>query len=252
MPSPGPSPVSTDAPLATGSPFWLRLHGVWVQVEGVVPGVSVAAERPRSSLVTAGGRRYEQRARAARRSWEWSLVYASAAHVGALAAAVDSEAEVWLMSEAVAVGNMLPSPACFGTGLPAVDCGGVPLGRLAVGATVSGRVRGGVPVTLSAWTDSDDALDVTWAGGSIHLDSDGSGRGQVTFTPAADGEVTATVLADDVSGLMLTEGTTPPAVWAPGESMPCRVVVDDPADTLRMHHGGAWRHDYSVTLHEVG
>lgn len=258
MPIPGPPPpASPVARVEAGSPFWLQVHGVWVQAEGVVPTVTVEAARPSSSTTSMDGNRYEQRARVARRSWSWSLPYAAAAHVALLRAAAESKNDVWLYSEHVGASNMLPPRACFGTTLPAIDCGGVPLPVFDDGAVLVGRVRGGVATTVSCWSTALAGVDVAtiaYPGGTTTLDAAGSnGQGTVTFTPTSDGAVTITIAAGSwsASGLMLTEGAPEPTFVA-GEEMPCKVVVDDPADVLRMHHGGTWRHNYTFDLREVG
>lgn len=260
MPIPGPStslPAEYDA-IPTGSPFALSVHGVWYQLEGVVPGVAVGSERARSSVTTEGGRRFEQRARLARRSWDVSLPYASAANLAALRVAADSDDDVWLMSDAVAQANMLGNRDGWGTSATLVDCEGLSLPSFTTDAVVRGRVRGGVPTTLSVWsptalTSADLVAEFDYPGfASMGLWGNAEGRPSFTFTPTADGEIVITFTGDfPAAGLMLTEGD-PPAVFIPGESMPCKVVVDDPGDVLTMFHGGAWRHDFSVQLREVG
>lgn len=253
MPIPGPSAAVDLAvdPVPTGSPFWLSVHGAWYPLEGVVPGVTIGSERARSSVTTEGGRRYEQRARLARRSWEVSLPYASANNLAVLRIAAESDEDVWLMSDAVAAGNMLGNRDCWGTGA-LVDCNGLLLPAFAAGDTVTGRVRDGVPTTVSAWLGATlaTAVTVTYPGGSSSVGGASGARVTATFTPTADGVVTIEA-GGAVSGLMLTEGD-PLSVFVPGEAMPCKVVVDDPSDVLTMHHGGAWRHEYGVQLREVG
>lgn len=254
MPIPGPPAPTYVAPVnETGSPFWLSLNGVWLQVEGIAPAASVGVDRPRSALVSMDGNRFEQRARMARRSWSWSMPWATAAHLAAVRAAADSDGDVWLMVDPVGVSNMLPARSCFGPELPAIDCGGVPLGSFDAGTVVTGRVRGGVATTLACWSDlaaAAVALDVTYPGGSIAVDSLGGGQAAETFTPTVDGVVTIEVSAD-TTGLMLTEGT-PEETFVAGESMPCKVVIDDPEDVLRMQYQGNWTHDYTIALREVG
>lgn len=258
MPIPGPSPtvdLSVD-PIPTGSPFYLGLHGAWYQLEGVTPGVGVTTERPRSSVTSIDGRRFEQRARLARRSWEVALPYASAANLAALRVAADSDDDVWLLSEPVASGNMLGNRDCFGTGA-VVDCAGLSLPAVTSTPVQIPMLRGGVPVTLSAWTTAAEGEVLGGVAGytSSNLYAPagvGARRASVTFTPTADvPAATLHVTPDVVAGLMLTEGD-PAEVFIPGESMPCKVVVDDPGDVLSMLHRGTWRHEYSVVLREVG
>lgn len=254
MPIPGPPPPAYDVPVVpAGSPYWLRLNGVWVQVEGVVPAVQTASERPSSSMTSLNGNRFEQKARLARRSWTLTLPHAAAPHIAAIRAAVESSAEVQLMSDAAAVANMLPPRSCFGTTAPVIDCGGVPLLGFTAPGTVTGKVRGGAPTTLSCWSDKPAAAiaaAATYPGGSVTLLSAGGGQVADTFVPTADGTITIFVQSN-TSGLMLTEGD-PSTTFVAGEGMPCAVTVDDPDDVLTMHHRGAWRHTYTVALREVG
>lgn len=253
MPIPGaPTTTATPAANPTGSPFFLRVNGVWLQVEGVEPTVSTDASRPRSTFTSLEGNRYEQRGSKVRRSWSVSIPWAAAPNIGSLVAAAESSAEVWFTSSAAL--NLLPSASCFGATLPAIDCGGVPLGRITVGATSTARVRAGVPLRLSAWSTAaagTNVAQIAYPGGTVTLASAGSGQVSAAFSAATDGTATITTLAGPTSGLMLTE-ITPPTTWSPGESMPCLVVVDDPEDELRYLQAGIWRHDYSITLREVG
>lgn len=256
MPIPGPAAAATALdPAPTGSPFWLLLNGTWLQLEGVVPGVTVGSDRPGSSVTTEGGHRYEQRARAARRSWDVTLPFAAGQNLAALRVAADTDAELWLLSDAVAAGNMLANRDCWGAHATRIDCSGMPLPALTSGDVVTGRIRGGVPTTLSCWsTSTDPVLNVVYPGSAgVALDPAAAGQASLTFTPTTDGIVTITALASGVcSGLMLTEGATAPTEFTPGEAMPCKVVVDDPGDVLRTQHAGVWRHDYTVQLREVG
>lgn len=258
MPIPGPAPAVYAAEvLPTGSPWWLSVNGVWLQIEGVVPSTTAEVDRPRSSMVSLDGHRFEQRSKFARRSWSWSMPHAISAHVAALVAAADSDADVWLMSDAVAGANMLPTRSCFGTVLPALDCGGVPLGTFAGTEVLAGRVRGGVATTLSAWTTAatggDVAAEFDYPGAvGVELVGDPSGRASANFTPTEDGALVIRPAAGfRTSGVMVTEGE-PADTWIPGESMPCKVVIDDLGDVLTMLYAGTWRHDYTVNLREVG
>lgn len=251
MPIPGPSPAAANPAVAqTGSPYWLRVNGTWVQIQGVTPGVAASTERPSSAFQSLEGNRYEQRGTVARRSWSWELPYATTAHAAVLAAAVESDAEVWLYSDAAV--NLLPNRSCMGSGAT-VDCGGVPLGAISA-AVPSPMVRGGVPVTFSCWSNAPAGTlvaGITYPGSGLVLYSAGSGRVSGVMTPSADG-LAVIGIAGATSGLMLTPGATVPDTWVPGESMPCKVVLDDLGDSLRYFHGGGWRHDFSVAIREVG
>lgn len=265
MPIPGPSPVVvTPAVIPAGSPFWLRVNGVWSQVEGIVPTTTIGTERPRSTFTSVDGNRYEQRSTLARRSWDWALPFAASPHLALARLAAEASAEVWLMTDEAAAGNMLATRDCVGNeSAAAVDCGGVPMRTLLTGTVITARVRGGAPTTFSAWLSTVTAwpgagvsfATIAYPGGSTTLISGAvAGQHQVTFTPSEDG--VATIVGPPlwtrlIAGPMLTEDTAPLS-WIPGESMPCPVVVDDPGDVLRMHHTGAWRHDYTLSVREIG
>jgi hypothetical protein len=143
-----------------------------------------------------------------------------------------------------------------------VDCGGVWLPAFTSASVVTGYVRGGVPTTLSGWLASAASwssgatyASVVFPGGTASLVSGAApGQESVTFTPDEDGVVTITTAGlwtRRLSGLMLTEGD-PSTTFMPGGSMPCQVDVSDPEDVLLMIHSGTFRHDYAVTLREVG
>lgn len=234
----------------TCSPFWLWIAGVWQKAEGINVDLSVARDRTGSTFTSLGGHRYAQRAPIARRSWAVTLTRATPVGIAALAAAAEVD-DVWLWSDATV--NMLASRDCFGTD-PAVDCGGLSLPGFTGLVEVTGRVRAGVPTTVSLWGSA--ALGgygvtmITYPTGSAIIPGGTvAGHRSTTFTPTQDGEVTITP-GINTSGLMLTEGA-PPEVWSPGESMPCKVMVEDPAETLLGKRDGAYRSDYAIRIVEV-
>lgn len=232
----------------TSSPFYLRLAGTWVHLEGVNIGVPIATDRPSSTFTSLGGHRYHQRAPLARRTWSVSLSSATPAGIAALSAATELD-EVWLMDETVA--NMLPPRSCFGDST-AVDCDTLSLPGFSSGDEVTGRVRGGKATTLALWTSGalSPAASITYPGGTGSVTASSSGQSSETFTPSSDGEVTITMPSAGVAGLTLTEGD-PPDLWTPGESMPCKVMVEDPAETLLGKRDGAYRSDYAIRIVEV-
>lgn len=245
----------------TGSPFWLRLHGTWLQLDGATPGVSVDADRPRSDFTSVDGNRYVQRGPQSRRQWDLSIPYAASAAqaVAVLRAAVEAEDDVMLISDDQLVTNMLPARSCYGTTSPAIVCGGIPLLTLAPSQVVTGYVRGGKPTTISCWTTASSGttvLTVVRPGGTTNVVAGSGGRATATFTPSADGTVTITAAAGTPrsTGLMMAEVGTLPTAFVHGEGggMPCKVEVQDPGDTLTMRHDGYWRHDHQVTIREVG
>lgn len=250
--------MSISDVVVTGSPFSLRLNGVWLPLEGVTPGVGTSTARPTSDLVTVDGVRFVQRARRGPREWSLDFTYAPAAAVTALRVACEVD-DVWFSDASAASANMLTPRDCHGTDATAdvLDCGSIPLRVLPVGHGASVEVRSGVLYRLGYFTASAagvDVGDVAFPGGTVALDaSSGTAppRRDVSFTPTSNGTATVTVSSNDVSGLQVTEGALP-AAWVPGERVPCRVAVVDPERTLNMLHGGAYRSDFSVTVREVG
>lgn len=247
-----------DLVAPTGSPFRIRVHGAWVLLEGVTPGVGVDSDRPRSEFRSLDGNRYTQRARLARRAWTLSVPYAASAGVAAVRAAIQAETDVYFASDEVLSTNMLPERSGYGVTLPTINCGGLMLPTLAPSQVVTGYVRGGVATTLSCWTTASSGttvLTVVRPGGTTNVVASAGGRASATFTPSADGPVTITASAGAArsSGLMLAETAVLPTVFVQGEGggMPCKVDVQDPDDTMTMRHGGYWRHDYSVVVREV-
>lgn len=71
----------------TLSPYWLRLYGHWVHIDGVVPENDVEPGRAFSELVTVDGHRYAQRAPRGPRTWTLDFDHATAAATAALESA---------------------------------------------------------------------------------------------------------------------------------------------------------------------
>lgn len=71
----------------TLSPYWLRLYGKWVHLEGVRPENEITQDRAFSELVTVDGYRYVQRAPRGPRTWSLGYEYATAAATAALESA---------------------------------------------------------------------------------------------------------------------------------------------------------------------
>lgn len=262
MPIPGPfTPAPLEGEAQTQSPFWLRLFGSWVHLEGVTPGVALSPDRPRSELVTSDGFRYAQQAPRAAREWSLAWRHATPAAISALSVAAEAPGDVWLLDTAAAVSNMLDPRACYGHSAAAgvIDCGGVPLRAISAGAVVTSVVRGSVTSRLSLWTTavagavvgSFTAPGVT----STNLTAPagtGSRRVEAVFAPAADGLLSVAVASAVVSGLQLVEGDPAPS-WMAGQRTPCKVSASDAERTLNLlPSGGQGRSDYSLTLREVG
>lgn len=73
--------------LDTASPYWLRLYGHWVHLQGIMPVNDVTSQRRYSELVTVDGYRYAQRAPRGPRTWELPYRYGTAAATAALESA---------------------------------------------------------------------------------------------------------------------------------------------------------------------
>lgn len=244
--------------ITMGSPFLLQIGGVWCAAEGVQPGVSVAADRARSSITTVGGVRHSQRARRAPRTWTWELPQADAQTLRLLEVAAEST-DVMLLDTSSAAVNMLRLADSFGAQANAVGLvQGVPVRMLDSGATFSVTVRSGVPVQVSCWTSATagaTAMSVVRPGGTTTVVAPaGAGLRQATatFTPTANGTAVATVPNALTCAPQVTEGASVPAIWAPGQGTPCRVSVADPARTLQRLTAGVMYAGATVTLEEVG
>lgn len=153
--------------IPNGSPFWLRVHGRWFNLDGVEPGVSVDAERPSSTLTASGGTRSGFVARRARRSWPLSFEDATPDVVAGLVEAAGREG-VEFLDESVARLNALDPVEVEGSEAnPVVVLDGVPVRSLTrgpgnrtmtrdVAATASAGVTLGS--TREAWVRSSSIL----------------------------------------------------------------------------------------------
>ena len=271
IPSGDPQVVAEDySPAPTRSPFYLRVNGVWLPLEGVNPGTGRNSERASSSFNSVDGVGYVQQAYLAQRTWEFDWTMATPASVAAVAFAAQNPHDVWLWDETAARANALPDYACYGPEAhPVLLCGGFPLRSLTAGSSGTGAgatvltrpIVPGFPLIVAVWTDATAGTTV----GSVD-DGDGSlplvapaGTGpRVTSVelnaPEAD-SLTITIPASTtylVSGLTLTDGLAPSS-WLPGQATPCQVSVSDPSAALqRLPQGRMVMADYAVTLREVG
>lgn len=253
-----PDPVQPNEAISTGSPFWLRLWGQWVHLEGVAPGTSVPTARSRSVFESVDGVSWEQSAPRARRSWSFDVPWQSRVATRAFEVAAQSPAaDAWLLDRTRAVVNMLAPDDCYGvTGAAGVLLtGGLPLPRFATEHTVTVPVRRGVATFVGLWADtSGPAATVTWPGGTATAIAPSGTTAQqavAMFTPDADGIATI-VAAAGTTGLQVTEDWLP-GEWMAGQRTPCPVVVDDPAGVLhRMNAGAQALGSWSIELREVG
>lgn len=193
--------------LDTGSPFWLRLYGKWVRLQGVMPVVDVSSQRAFSELLTVDGYRYEQRAPRGPRSWAMDMRYGTAASAAALEAAAydvnfdDPAMRTLLYDENAARVNMLPPDLL-------TQWRGVGAGDLPAAHTV---VNVGGPDGLPMWlpTYGMDA-EVADESGQPYWVTEATLRGGVTYTVAVwsitlgPGNGAVVVLQSDGGGTLAT------------------------------------------------
>lgn len=251
-----PESIAPNTVVAAGSPFWLRLFGEWIQLEGVVPDASADAARSRSSFESVDGVSWEQQAPAHRRSWSLEIPWQSRVATRALEVAAHSPEDVWLLDRTRAVVNMLKPGDCYGDGT-ALLADGMPLRRFTVEQAATTMVRRGVETFVGVWTDAaagTPVATVSWPGGSEVLTAPAgttAQRASIAVMPSADGDLTITA-AVGTTGLQVTEDWLPDE-WMAGQGAPCRVVVDDPSGTLhRMNQRSQALGTWSVELREVG
>jgi len=244
----------------TYSPYWLRLHGHWVHLEGIQPENDVVSNRDFSELVTVDGHRYVQRAPRGPRTWNLAYDRATAAATAALESAAydynfnDPSMRTLFLDTNDAKVNMVPpdllslwrnlnvtsGPLVYNVGesegqpiwLPTYDGDGVLGYRI-----VSIPVRAGVTYTATAWTTLGTgvvAVQVTGAAAGVANGLNGSTvanphQATVVFTPVADGTVDVRTTVGFTAGLMVYEGDCAPASYRAGRRTPCSISVQDPA-----------------------
>lgn len=274
--------------LDTASPYWLRLYGTWVHLQGIMPVVEQVPGRGFSELVTVDGYRYEQRAPRGARSWSYDYRYGTAAATAALESAAydmnfdDPAMRTLFLDTNAAKANMVPPDLLRRWRNPAVSSGplvlnvgepdglAMPLptydGDGVVGTrTAAVPVRGGVTYTATVWTllgSGQVALSVSGAAVGSANGTDGAteespAQATVTFTPAADGVANVAVTVGFTAGLMVYEGDCPPTSYRAGQRMPCSISVHDPSRTQNLVWSacdpcGLPREHTSWTIHEVG
>lgn len=247
----------------TLSPFWLRLYGKWVRLDGIAPEVEKTSDRASSELITVDGYRYVQRAPRGPRSWALSYEYASAAATAALESAAydynfnDPSMRTLFLDTNEAKINMVPPDLVTRWRNPSVTTGpevynvgepdGLPMWQPAYdggpdpanGITIDIPVRGGVTYTATVWTRlgaGQTALTISGAAAGSAVGGAGATlanphQASIVFTPVADGVVTVEPTLGYTAGLMVYEGDCPPTSYRAGRRMPCAIAVMDPAST---------------------
>lgn len=251
----------------TQSPYWLRLYGKWIHLQGVKPETNVEPERAFSSLTTVDGFRYVQQAPRGPRSWELSYEYGTAAATAALESAaygfnysdplartlfLDTNSARVNMVDPDLAGkwqhvNVLPPQYVLNVGESSDD----PMWQPSYVATVDDvddwgvqriPVRAGVTYTAVFWTvfpnPLADALTVTVNAVEVASDAIVGGGTQdnpelvtLTWTAVTDGVAVVAMHINSVpysAGLMFYEGDCPPDYFRAGRRMPCEVAVLDP------------------------
>lgn len=264
--------------LDTQSPYWLRLYGHWIHLNGIMPVNDVEPGRVFSELVTVDGYRYEQRAPRGPRTWELPYRYGTAAATAALESAAyevpindEPSGRTLLLDTNQAKVNMLPPELAeerFLTRVAAkvpINAGGVwqrsiprigEPGKFSGGIGAYVPVRAGVTYTAAAWTTASAGEDIVSIQQTIPPsapvvgESPGGGTAEnpavafVSYTPASDGEVLVVASGGgaaatySTAGLMFYEGDCPPEHYRHGRRQPCQVSVHDPKLTNNL----IWRY----------
>jgi len=262
--------------LDTASPFWLRLYGKWVRLQGIMPVVEQDPGRAFNELVTVDGYRYEQRAPRGARSWTYDYRYGTAAATAALeSAAYDFNADdpamrtLFLDTDAAKVNMVEPdlvrrwqhpevSPPFY-----VINVGESPddpvwqpsyvvtVNDLNIAGIQRIPVRAGVTYTAAYWTAFPNAMAsaLTISVNAVVVASDAIAGGgtaanpelvTTTWTAAADGIAVIQINLNAMSysaGLMFYEGDCPPDYYRVGQRMPCSISVHDPS----RRHNLVWR-----------
>lgn len=259
--------MTTPEILDTASPFWLRLYGTWVHLQGIMPVVEKTSQRGFSELITVDGYRYEQRAPRGPRSWTLNYRYGTAAATAALeSAAYDynfddpamrtlfldtNEAKVNMVPPDLATawggnvaGGNVPLNVGEPDGLPMwLPTYGIEQGSTSSYHSLSVPVRAGATYTVSNWYynvgSGTDILHVSGAAEATALSEAGGTaaapkQATLVVTPVADGVLTVETAAFFSAGLMVYEGDCAPTKYRAGRRMPCAVSVRDPATTTNI------------------
>jgi hypothetical protein len=237
----------------TQSPYWLRLYGHWIPIDGIQPENEVSPGRAYSELLTVDGYRYVQRAPRGPRSWKLLYDHATAAATAALeSAAYDFSTTTLFLDTNDASVNMLPPDllttwSAYAGPIRIMNVGSVanPLWISGYGQAEQGvdfnsinvLVRGGVTYTIALWyttpaSAGEPVLQVSGeASGSVAglagATEAAPFQAVLTVTPADDGVITVEALFGYTAALMVYEGDCEPEYYRAGRRMPCQVSVQD-------------------------
>lgn len=251
----------------TQSPYWLRLYGKWIHLQGIKPENDVEPERAFSELTTVDGFRYVQQAPRGPRTWELEYEYGTAAATAALESAAygfnysDPLTRTLFLDTNSARVNMVDPDLTqkwqhVNLALPQYvlnvgESPDDPMWQPTYIATVDDvndwgvqriPVRAGVEYTAAFWTRYPNAFPnaLTITVNAVQVASDAIAGGgtsdnpelvTTTWTAAADGVAVVSMNLNPMAysaGLMFYEGDCPPDFYRAGRRMPCEVAVLDP------------------------
>jgi hypothetical protein len=261
------TPLAPEIP-DTQSPYWLRLYGHWIHLNGIRPGVDVAQARGFSELITVDGYRYSQRAPRGPRTWVLDYEHGTAAATAALESAaynyplvdpLGADLSLMFLDTNAAKVNMVDidtdttwkpffTPAAINVG----ESPDQPIWKPSYGVdgdkTIYLPVRAGVTYSVAFWTALTAAraaaviANLVRGVGTTLMTSynypgpvsgaDNPVLSHFTFTPAFDGTAAITFeweVLRNSAGLMVYEGDCEPDYYRNGRRTPCQVSVQDPA-----------------------
>jgi hypothetical protein len=266
------TPIAPEVP-ETLSPYWLRLYGKWIHLEGIQPVVDTSPNRAFSDLVTVDGYRFVQRAPRGPRSWALAYDHATAAATAALESAAydfnfnDPLTRTLFLDTNAARVNMVDPELVRKWQHPAIAA---PFYTINVGESpddpvwqpsyvataedvgIAGivyiPVRAGVTYTAAFWTVHpnvfDDALKIEVNNAEVASAPNIPGGTEanpqlitLTWTPANDAVAAVEINIQSMAystGLMFYEGDCPPNYYLAGRRMPCQVSVQDPTLTSNL------------------
>lgn len=257
----------------SASPFWLRLYGRWIHLQGITPVVQKDSQRAFNGLTTVDGHQYVQRAPRGPRSWSVDYRYATAAATAALESAAydynfdDPDMRTLLLDTNEAKVNMVepdllrrwqhpaiaPPFYTINVGESAEDPLWLPgyvvtVDDVGVAGIQRIPVRAGVTYTAVFWTvypnPFPEALTISVNDVIVASDAIAGGGTEanpelvsITWTAAADGVAVLSMNINTMAysaGLMFYEGDCPPDYYRAGRRMPCSVSVQDPSTVTNL------------------
>jgi hypothetical protein len=225
--------------------------------------VPVTPDRPSSTFKSLGNVVWAQVADVVKRVWGFSFEWEDPQSTRWLDhAASRPQDEVWLLDENLARINMLPVSATQGVHSSVlIDVDGVPMQAFVQYESHVTKVRAGQTYHLSFTTTAPAGVEVAFVqldGGAVNGFAPagvGPRRGSMTFTPAADEDVTiAWSSSGKTTAARLTQGSVDDARFLPSRGKtPCEVMVGDINATYKM----AWADrqslaDSTYVLTELG